>query len=268
MTRHFLDVTDIDGGELRTVLALPASDDRPLLLHRQGMALLFEKPSNRTRHSMEMAVVQLGGHPVYARPEEIDLDVRESVEDATRILAGYHAGLAARVFDHDMLVRMACVSTVPVINLLSDRSHPMQALADVLTMQEVLGDSRGRTVAYVGDYNNVARSLVEAGALLGMHVRIAQPARLRAGGGRARADDRARRALGGTRRRSVRGGEGRQRRAHRHVDLDGSGDRRRQRAERRSPVHGHAGDDGDRGARRRSSTTACRPTAATRSMPR
>jgi ornithine carbamoyltransferase len=139
------------------------------------VALLFQKPSNRTRHSMEMAVVEVGGHPVYVRPEEIDLDVREPVEDVTRILAGYHAGLAARVFRHDVLVRMAAVSSVPVINLLSDRSHPMQALADVLTMGEVMGDVAGRTVAYVGDYNNVARSLAEASALLGMHVRIGSP---------------------------------------------------------------------------------------------
>jgi ornithine carbamoyltransferase len=175
VTRHFLDVTDLDAGELRAVLAGAVVDDVPLVLHRRGVALLFQKPSNRTRHSMEMAVVQLGGHPVYVRPEEIDLDVREPVEDVTRILAGYHAGLAARVFKHDVLVRMARVSSVPVINLLSDRSHPMQALADVLTMQEVIGELAGRTVAYVGDYNNVARSLAEASALLGMHVRIGSP---------------------------------------------------------------------------------------------
>jgi ornithine carbamoyltransferase len=175
VTRHFLDVTDLDGDELRRVLELATAVDPPLVLHRQGMALLFQKPSNRTRHSMEMAVVQVGGHPVYVRPEEIDLDVREPVEDVTRILAGYHAGLAARVFDHEVLVRMAKVSAVPVINLLSDRSHPMQALADVLTMGEVMGDLAGRTVAYVGDYNNVARSLAEASALLGMHVRIGSP---------------------------------------------------------------------------------------------
>jgi ornithine carbamoyltransferase len=173
--RHFLDVTDLDATELRAVLAWSTVDDVPLVLHRRGVALLFQKPSNRTRHSMEMAVVQLGGHPVYVRPEEIDLDVREPVEDVTRILAGYHAGLAARVFEHGVLVRMARVSSVPVINLLSDRSHPMQALADALTMQEVMGELAGRTVAYIGDYNNVARSLAEASAMLGMHVRIGSP---------------------------------------------------------------------------------------------
>ncbi len=175
MTRHFLDVTDLGGDELRTVLGLASVVDSSLVLHRQGLALLFQKPSNRTRHSMEMAVVQLGGHPVYVRPEELDLDVREPVEDVTRILAGYHAGLAARVFEHSVLERMAAVSAVPVINLLSDRSHPMQALADVLTMGEVMGDLAGRTVAFVGDYNNVARSLAEASAMLGMHVRIGSP---------------------------------------------------------------------------------------------
>jgi ornithine carbamoyltransferase len=175
VTRHFLDVTDLDGNELRRVLALAMLEDVPLVLQRRGLAMLFQKPSTRTRHSMEMAIVHLGGHPVYVRPEEIELDVREPVEDVTRILAGYHAGLTARVFDHEVLVRMASVSTVPVINLLSDHSHPMQALADVLTMEGVLGDLAGRTVAYVGDYNNVARSLAEASALLGMHVRIGSP---------------------------------------------------------------------------------------------
>ncbi len=139
------------------------------------MALIFEKPSNRTRHSMEMAVVQLGGHPVYTRGDEVGLDVRESVEDVTRVMAGYHAMLAARVFEHDVVVRMAAISPVPVVNMLSDWSHPLQALADVLTMQQVHGDLDGRTIAYVGDWNNVSRSLAEACVLLGAHVSLGCP---------------------------------------------------------------------------------------------
>jgi ornithine carbamoyltransferase len=173
--RHFLDVTDLTSGELDTVLALAEEPALPLVLDRRGVALIFEKPSVRTRHSMEMAVVQLGGHPVYTRREEIGFDIREPVEDVARILAGYHAALAARVFRHEVLERMAAVSSVPVINLLSDRSHPMQALADALTMRQLLGPLAGRSVAWLGDWNNVARSLAEACASSGMHVRIATP---------------------------------------------------------------------------------------------
>jgi len=120
--------------------------------------------------------VQLGGHPVYTRGEEIGFDVREPVEDVTRILAGYHALLAARVFDHRVVMRMAAVSDVPVVNMLSDHSHPLQALADCLTMQRRLGDLAGRRIAYVGDWNNVARSLAQAVVMLGGHVRLGCPA--------------------------------------------------------------------------------------------
>ncbi len=175
--RHFLDVTDLAPGELEKVLELaqrPISGlGRPL--RDQGAALVFEKPSNRTRQSMEMAVVQLGGHPVYTRGEEVGFDTRETVEDVARIMAGYHGLLAARVFGHSTVERMAAVSTVPVVNLLSDRSHPMQALADVLTMSQTGGRLAGRTIAWVGDFNNVARSLCEAAAMLGAHLRLACP---------------------------------------------------------------------------------------------
>lgn len=172
---HFLDVTDLDPSSLAAVLDLAERDALPQVLSGRGVALVFEKPSNRTRHSSELAVVQLGGHPVYTRGEEIGLDTRESVEDVTRVLAGYHAVLAARVLDHRSLVRMAAVSDVPVVNLLSDVSHPLQAVADVLTMRQVHGDLSGRTVAYVGDYCNVARSLAEACLLLGADVSLGCP---------------------------------------------------------------------------------------------
>jgi ornithine carbamoyltransferase len=175
--RHLLDVTDLTADEVRTVLSLAeapiASLGRPL--DGRGAALIFEKPSNRTRHSMEMAVVQLGGHPIYTRGDEVGLDSREPVEDVARVMAGYHGLLAARVFDHLTVTRIASVVDVPVVNLLSDQSHPLQALADALTMQQCLGDLAGKTVAYVGDFNNVARSLAEISAMLGMHVRFACP---------------------------------------------------------------------------------------------
>lgn len=175
--RHLLDVTDLDAHEIGRALDLAevpaAALGRPLA--GLGVALIFEKPSNRTRQSMEMAVAQLGGHPVYTRGEEIGFDVREPVEDIARVMEGYHAVLAARVFDHRVVERMAAVASVPVVNMLSDRSHPLQALADALTMRQALGPLTGRTVAYVGDYNNVARSLAEVCVLLGAHVRLGCP---------------------------------------------------------------------------------------------
>lgn len=175
--RHLLDITDVSATELKEVLRLSAVavDALGHPLRGTGVALIFEKPSNRTRQSMEMAVVQLGGHPVYTRGDEIGFDTRETVEDVTRIMAGYHAVLAARVFDHHIVERMAAVSTVPVVNMLSDHSHPLQALADTLTMVQEFGDLKGRAVAYVGDFNNVARSLAEACVLLGAHVRFGCP---------------------------------------------------------------------------------------------
>ena len=142
----------------------------------RGAALIFEKPSTRTRHSMEMAVVQLGGHPVYTRGDEVGIDMREPVEDVARILAGVprrdrRPGLRPR----RCWSGWSAVATVPVVNLLSDRAHPLQAFADALTMEQALGALAGRTVAWVGDYNNVARSLGEIGALLGGNVRFACP---------------------------------------------------------------------------------------------
>ncbi|MEX1104606.1 MAG: ornithine carbamoyltransferase [Ilumatobacteraceae bacterium] len=175
--RHFLDITDLDVADLNSILRL-AELPIPALgrpLDGQGAALVFEKPSTRTRHSTEMAVVQLGGHPVYTRGDEIGLDVREPVEDVARILAGYHGIIAARVFAHATIERIAAVSSVPVVNLLSDHSHPLQALADLLTMQQALGELSGRTVAYVGDHNNVSLSLAEGAVMLGMRVRLGCP---------------------------------------------------------------------------------------------
>lgn len=175
--RHLLDVTDLSAEEVSDILALAEApiDSLGRPLAGQGAALVFEKPSNRTRHSMEMAVSQLGGHPIYTRGEEVGFDTREPVEDVARVMEGYHGLIAARVFDHATIVRMAAVVDVPVVNMLSDHSHPLQALADALTMQQCLGDLVGKTVAYVGDFNNVARSLAEISAMLGMHVRFACP---------------------------------------------------------------------------------------------
>ena len=175
--RHFLDITDLSARDLGSVMNLAQAKIESLgrPLSDKGVALIFEKPSNRTRQSMEMAVVQLGGHPIFTRGEEVGFDQRETVEDVTRIMAGYHHVIAARVFEHSILQRMASVSSVPIINMLSDHSHPLQALADLLTMRQELGELRNKTVAWIGDYNNVARSLVEACALDGMHIRLGSP---------------------------------------------------------------------------------------------
>lgn len=177
MIRHILDLAALGPDALEEICSLAAREPDALgaPLSGRGAALVFEKPSNRTRHSTEMAVVQLGGHPIYTKGDEVGLDVREPVEDVVRVLAGYHAVVAARVFDHRTLVRMAAVSPVPVVNLLSDLSHPLQAIADVLTMRREFGPLAGRTVCWVGDYNNVARSLGEACALQGASVRFACP---------------------------------------------------------------------------------------------
>lgn len=173
--KHFLEVDDLDAAQLARVLDLAEQPSLPSVLAGRGVALLFEKPSARTRHATEMAVVQLGGHPVTARGDEVGLDVRETTEDVARTLACYHAAIAARVFDHSKLQRMAAVAGIPVVNLLSDDAHPCQALADLLTIRQVLGALAGTKVAYVGDGNNVARSLAVAGALAGMEVRVASP---------------------------------------------------------------------------------------------
>ena len=173
--RHLLDIDDLSRADLLEVLNRASRGGLQRVLDGRGMALYFEKPSARTRNSMEMAVAALGGHPVTIRDDEVGLDVRESVEDVTRTLACYHAAIGARVFEHAKVERMAAVDAVPVVNLLSDEAHPMQALADVLTLRQHLGALDGRSVAYVGDGNNVCRSLALAAGFVGMDVRIASP---------------------------------------------------------------------------------------------
>ncbi len=175
--RHFLEVDDLDPDEVTTVLDLAEAPAVDQVLSGRGVALLFEKPSLRTRSATEMAVVQLGGHPLSLRGEEVRADVREPAGDVARALSRHHALIGARVFDHGRLERMAAAATVPVVNLLSDRSHPCQALADLLTLRQVWGGFSGRTLAYVGDANNVCRSLALACAMAGVRARVASPPR-------------------------------------------------------------------------------------------
>ena len=175
--RHFLEIDDVSPAELREILDLavtPVADLDPILAGH-GVAAYFAKPSARTRNSTEMAVVQLGGHPVYITANELGIDKRESAEDVTRTLACYHQAICARVFGHDLLERMAALNVVPIVNLLSDGGHPLQAIADVLTIEAITGPIGGQKITYVGDANNVARSLVLAVGALGGTVTVAAP---------------------------------------------------------------------------------------------
>ena len=174
--RHLLEVDELTASEVVRVLDLADDPARPSLLAGRTVGLYFEKPSLRTRHSSETAVVELGGHPVTFRKDEIGGPGREPYGDVARVLSGYHVALGARVFDHQMLEALAKGSAIPVINLLSDTGHPCQALTDLLTMRQEWGDLAGRTVAWIGDYNNVARSLALGAARTGMRVHIASPA--------------------------------------------------------------------------------------------
>ncbi|MEX0768048.1 MAG: ornithine carbamoyltransferase [Microthrixaceae bacterium] len=173
--RNLLEIDDLSSVELLQVLDRSEQADLDAVLAGQGATLLFEKPSARTRTSMEMAVVQLGGHPITLRSEEIGIDTRESAEDLGRLFSGYGSIIGARVFEHHKLQRLADSATVPVINLLSDEAHPVQALADLLTIRQAFGGFSDLTLAYVGDANNVARSLGLACGLVGIEFRVSSP---------------------------------------------------------------------------------------------
>ena len=173
--RSLLEIDDLTAAELLQVLDRSEQTDLSAVLAGKGAMLLFEKPSSRTRTSMEMAVVQLGGHPVTLRSEEIGIDTRESAEDLGRLFSGYGSIIGARVFEHHKLQRLAATATVPIINLLSDEAHPVQALADLLTIRQAFGSFENLTVAYVGDANNVAKSLGLACGLVGVEFRVSNP---------------------------------------------------------------------------------------------
>jgi ornithine carbamoyltransferase len=173
--RHFLEVDDLSAKEVARVLELAADPARPQVLAGRSVGLYFEKPSLRTRHSCEVGVAELGGHPVTFRKDEVGSEEREPLRDIARVLSGYHALIGGRVYAHATLETWAAASAIPVVNLLSDAGHPCQALADLLTMEQEWGSLDGRTVTWIGDYNNVARSLCLGAARTGMVVRIASP---------------------------------------------------------------------------------------------
>ncbi len=189
--RHFLNISDHHPDTIRHMLEVGiqlryqrqqgiANDP---VLAGKTLAMLFQKPSLRTRVSFEQAMHELGGHAIVLGQHEVGLGERESVSDVTRVLAGMVDAIAARVFHHEHLVEMSTSATVPIVNMLSDRSHPAQALADAMTIIDEFSpspevgefDVSGRTVAFVGDGNNVARSLAAICKMLGMNFVLASP---------------------------------------------------------------------------------------------
>lgn len=175
--RHVLDVDDLSIDELKMIVENaqnPIADlGRPLEGH--GVACYFAKQSARTRNSTEMAVVQLGGHPVYITDAEVSLGKRESISDVAHTLACYHKIICARVYEHTVLDEWVGLDLVPIVNLLSDAAHPLQAIADVLTIIAEYGTVEGKVVTYVGDANNVTRSLALAVGMLGGEMRVVSP---------------------------------------------------------------------------------------------
>jgi ornithine carbamoyltransferase len=176
--KDLLSIADLTGEDIRQLIT-DAVDLKAAgwlsMLSGKTLAIMFEKPSLRTRVSFELAMRQLGGQTIYLSPAEVGLGQREAVSDVARVLSRYVDAIAARTFSHKALEVLASYSTVPVINALSDWEHPCQALADLLTIHEKKGELTGLTLAFVGDGNNVARSLMLAASLTGMHFRIASP---------------------------------------------------------------------------------------------
>ena len=175
MSRDILTLRDLEAEALKAILDLSETADLGWPLGGKGVALVFQKPSARTRNSMEMATVQLGGHPVYIQKDEVGLGTRESAEDVARTLACYHSIIAARVSDHALLEQMAAAVETPVLNMLSDSDHPLQALADLLTVRQLAGRIEGVKIAWIGDANNVCRSLAEGCARMGAELSVASP---------------------------------------------------------------------------------------------
>ena len=179
MTRHFLTGAELSPAELEALLARAAELKRSPLasqaLAGQTIALIFQAPSTRTRVSFEAGVFELGGHPMILRPDELQLSRGESVRDTAYILSRHAAAVGVRTGRDELLRELVEHASIPVFNMLTAGHHPCQALADLLTMREAFGSLDGLTLAYVGDGNNVARSLAIVGALAGVHVRIASP---------------------------------------------------------------------------------------------
>ncbi|NTU41710.1 MAG: ornithine carbamoyltransferase [Nitrospirales bacterium] len=180
MKRDFLTVWDLSPEEIGSLLQrsieLKAGKDAmkcPLI--GKSVGLFFEKPSTRTRISFEVGIYQMGGQPIYLNPKEIQLGRGETIHDTAKVLSRYLKGIILRTFSHATVTEFASHASIPVINGLSDGHHPCQALADLMTIMERKGNLKGTRLAYVGDGNNVANSLVAAAAIMGMDVVVASP---------------------------------------------------------------------------------------------
>ncbi len=190
MLQDFLAIADLTPDEFNRLIQITArlkeawrnGAEEPLLAGKT-LGMVFQKPSLRTRVSFDMAMLQLGGHALYLSPQEIGLGQRESIADVARVLSRYVSAIMARVFAHAHVTELAEYATVPVINGLSDREHPCQALADLFSVYEKRGHLQGLKLAFLGDGNNVARSLMLACALSGMEFAIASPPGYQLNGG-------------------------------------------------------------------------------------
>ena len=180
MKRDFLSIDDVSEGELKALLDLSAkvkatTEDYAERLRGKAVAMVFEKPSTRTRVSFEVAISSAGGHPVPLSSGELQLGRSETIEDTGRVLSRYVDAIVLRTFEQERLEVLAAAASVPVINALSNFEHPCQCLADLLTVKEQKGDLAGRILTYLGDGNNVTHSLLLGGAKCGMRVRVATP---------------------------------------------------------------------------------------------
>jgi len=178
--RHFLTGTELSPAGLQGLLARAQElADTPLesrALAGRSVALIFQKPSTRTRVSFEVGVHELGGHPVVLRSDELQLSRGESLHDTALVLSRHVAAIGIRTGPDETLQELARYSSVPIINMLTARHHPCQALADLLTLRQAYGELAGLRLAYVGDGNNIARSLANLGSIAGLHVAVASPA--------------------------------------------------------------------------------------------
>ena len=214
LPRHLLTGEELSAEELHRLLdralELKAEPTASRVLEDRTVALLFEHPSTRTRTSMEAGVVEMGGHPMVLRANELQLTRGESVRDTALVFSRHAAAIGLRTGSEERLHELAAHATVPVVNMLSPQHHPLQALADLMTLREAFGDLENKVLAYVGDGNNVARSLAILGTLAGLEVRVAAPPRVPAPRG----------PRGAAHRRSGGGGQRRARALHRRLGLD------------------------------------------------
>jgi ornithine carbamoyltransferase len=177
--RHFLDISDITSADIQHILELSTSKPTCDALKGKSVALIFEKPSNRTRLSFQVGVQRLGGHSVYIKGDDIQMGTREPISHVSRVLSRYFDLIVYRTTDHNKLIEFSTHATVPVINGLSNWSHPCQAVADALTIQNHFGDFKNVFLTYIGDGNNVCQSLMEISRRCGFNMAVACPSAYR-----------------------------------------------------------------------------------------